>query len=401
MRVSDNQMFYRSLNGVLGLQEAVNRYNNQISSGKRLAQPSDDPVASSQILNITQRLSAFDQFDRNANLADLRLSEQETAIGSTSDTLQRVRELVLRGRNPSLSRDDRLSITAEIKQRFTELVGLGNTRNSSGEYLFSGTAVDIPAFTSDAARNVSFNGNQTVRELRVAEARTLPEGFTGAEVFMGVRNGNGTFVTDLGGANTGSGRVVNQALTDITAFAPHDFRLVFTAANTFDVVDDTAGTTVLSAQPYSDGATIGFNGLSLSVTGQPAAGDTFLVGPSRNQSVFETVNNVIQGMEVDLSTPNAQATFAANMGRALTDIDQAMQKMNDVRASIGARQNALETQRKNNEDLKLQLSTAKSKLEDVDPVQAISELARQSQILAAAQQAFVKVQSLSLFNYLR
>lgn len=400
MRTSTPLQFHQALSGVTRLQGLVQKYQLQVSSGKRLQSASDDPVAASQTLNIGERLSAITQFNRNANLVELRLSDQESAMASSVNLLQRVRELVLQGKSRSLSVDDRRFLSAEMRQRLDEAVALANTRNASGEYIFAGTAVDATPFTRNAAGDIVFNGNENVRQLSIAEGRTLGEGFSGSDVFMGVRNGNGTFVMDLPATNTGTGRLINDTIVNPAAYVPHDFRIVFTAANTFDVIDDTSATTVLTAQPYTDGTAIAFNGSSVAITGTPAIGDAFLVQPSDNQSIFATIKNIITSMETQASSPASSAQQSFDLDRGLTDLDQAMASLTANRASIGARQNTLDSQLKTNEDLTLQLKAVKSRLEDADPVEAISELARQTQVLEAAQQAFVRVQGLSLFNYL-
>lgn len=400
MRTSNPLQFHRGLDGILSLQGKVQQYQLQIATGKRLMSAADDPVAAAQTLNISERLNAIEQFTRNANLVDLRLSDQETAMSNSSTLLQRTRELILRGKSRSMTTEDRRFLAAEIRQRFDELVQLANTRNASGEYIFAGTAVDTVPFTVDASGAVVFNGNDNVRRLSISEGRSLSEGFSGAEVFMGVRNGNGTFVMDVASTNTGTGRLINDTLLNAATYVPHDFRIQFTAADTYDVIDDTTGATVLSAQTYAPDAAISFNGLSVAVTGTPAAGDAYTVTPSDNQSIFATIRNAIDAMETDPTSPalSARQTFA--LDRTLSDIDQALSRLLSVRAAVGARQNTLESQVSTNEDLTMQLKTVKSHLEDADPVEAISELARQSQALEAAQQAFVKVQSLSLFNFL-
>ena len=401
MRVTNNQIFFRSLNGVLSLQEDIQKYQLQVATGKRIQKAADDPVAAAQSLDLGERLGALKQYDRNANLATLRLSEQESSIESTQNTLQRVRELILQAKNRSMTTADRRFIAAEVGERLNEVLNLGNKRNSSNEYIFAGTAVDTVPFTTNAAGTVLFNGNQNVRELEIAEGRTIGEGMSGAAVFMAIRNGNGTFVTNLSASNTGTGRVINDNVTDITAVTTDSFRVVFTAPNTYDLINDTSGTTVQTAQTYTDGTALAFNGVSVAITGAPAVGDAFLIGPSQHQSVFATIAKARQEMSVDLVSAELSAKFSFNLDRALGDIDLAMDSLNSIRAQIGARQNALESQTTTNADVSVQLETMKSQREDVDLVEAISRLARQTQVLEAAQQAFVRVQGLSLFNFLR
>lgn len=402
MRFSSSLEFNRSLTSLLNLRGGIDRLQQQVSSGRRVQTAADDPVAASQILNISDRASAMEQFNRNANLADLRLSDQEAALATATNTLQRVRELMLSGQNGSLTASDRRYLNSEIRQRLEELIGVANSRNANGEYIFAGTQVDTRPFATETSGAVTYAGDQNVRQLRISESRTVAEGFSGFEVFQGVRNGNGTFVTNLGAVNTGSGRLVDDVVTDNAAWVPHDYRIVFTPdAQTFDVIDDTTGSQVLSGQPFAEGRAIQFNGISVAIAGAPAAGDEFSIAPSANQSVFDTVKNVIAAMDASPVTPAQQAALKFGVGRALSDLDQAMNRMTELRTAIGGRQNTIASQMSTNSDTLDQLTKVRSTLEDVDPVEAISKLSQYSQVLEAAQASFVKVQSLSLFNYLR
>ncbi|TDJ68508.1 MAG: flagellar hook-associated protein 3, partial [Proteobacteria bacterium] len=100
------------------------------------------------------------------------------------------------------------------------------------------------------------------------------------------------------------------------------------------------------------------------------------------------------------TAPADAARFHNDMDRAFADIDQALERFLEVRTSIGARLKTIETQQEVNADLKLQLQATRSKLEDIDLAEAVSLLARESNALQAAQAAFVRVQGLSLFNFL-
>jgi flagellar hook-associated protein 3 FlgL len=400
MRVSNSQIFFQSLKAISDLQASTEKYSQQISSGKRVLKPADDALAAANIRAVNERISSLSQYTRNADLVELRLSQQETVIHDVENALQRIRELVVQGKSTVLNDAQRRFIAAEIRERGEELFSLANTRNSSGEFIFAGTAVDTQPFTKDLSGAVVYDGDQVVRRMQISELRTIEEGFSGHEVFMAVRNGNGTVVTEIPAANTGTGRIVPGSVVDPSVYQAHDFRISFTGPNTFDVIDDTLGVTVLAAQPYVDGASITFNGVANLITGVPVTGDEFLIQPSENQSIFQTVNNLVQALETPLIDAEAEARFQFNTDRAFEDIDQSIDKMLEVRASIGARHNTLDSQRFSNEEFSDHLDIARSKLEDVDIVRAISMLARESNALEAAQAAFVRVQGLSLFDFM-
>lgn len=400
MRVTTNQIYTQSLNRIFDLQKSTLDLQGQVATGKRLTQPGDDPVAASTVLQIQERLQAVEQYDRNGVIAEQRLNQIDDVMNGVSNVLQRSRELLVQGRSEALGESDRRAIAAEIREQLDVLVDLGNTRNASGEYIFAGAAVTTRPFTRDALGNVSYNGDQTVRRIQVSETRQVEESFTGEAAFVAVRNGNGVFSAARNPANTGTGQVSENVVIDGSAYQPHDFRIAFTSPTTYDVIDDTSGSTLLTAQPYVDGEAINFSGVAVTVIGQPAAGDEFFARPSDNQSMFDTIRNIADTLETPFYDDAGAARFGFDMDRAFEDLDQAMEKVAELRSTTGARLNTIDAQRNNNEDAGINLETLRSNLEDVDITSAISKLAQQSTALEAAQAAFVKVQGLSLFNFL-
>ncbi|MCP5144837.1 MAG: flagellar hook-associated protein FlgL [Gammaproteobacteria bacterium] len=400
MRISNQLQYQQSLSKMLDIQAQTAKYQNQISSGKRIANPSEDPSGSTKALQLTERIEGLSQYARNASYVELRLQHQEGVISSIEDVMQRVRELTLQGKNGALSTSDRRAIAAEIRQHRETLVGLGNTQNESGEYIFSGMAVDTQPFSNSPAGNVVYSGDQTTREIEVGEFRKLRDGFSGYEVFMAIREGNGSFAVDLNPANTGSARVVSRMMTDPANFAAENYRIQFTSATTYDLYNDTTGTLVAAAQVYSEDADIAFNGLQVALQGTPAAGDEVTISPARNVPVFDMLDGVISALESDPISSADWAKFHQSTDNFLGDIDQAQENILQVRTAIGARLNGLQIQHDVNETLDIQLKRARSDIEDVDIAEAVSALVQQTTVLEAAQAAFVRVQGMNLFDLL-
>ena len=400
MRVATNQLYSQSLNRILELQARERDTTNQISGGKRITRPGDDPVAAAEVMQIRNRTNAAAQYDRNGVQAESRLTQVDDVLGGVSNMLQRVHDLVLQGRSEALGNSDRDAIAKEIREQMEVLLDLGNTRNASGEYIFAGATVGTRPFIADALGNVSYNGDQTVRELQLSETRTIAESFTGHEALFAVRNGNGTFVSGRVAGNTGTGQISDNTLIDGSSYLAHDFRLSFTSATTYDIIDDTLGSNVATAQAYVDGAAISFNGAQITVFGVPNSGDQFTVTPSLNQSMFKTLGNIAATLETGYANVAAQANFGFDLDRALEALDRSLEKVGELRSTTGARLNSVSAQRDVNDQINLNLETLRSKLEDVDLAKAITQLTQDTTALEAAQKAFVKVQSLSLFDYL-
>lgn len=366
MRVTTNQMYTQSLSRILELQRSATDAQTQIATGKRVLQPADDPVAAAAVMQIEERVAAVAQFDRNGVIAEQRLTQVDDTLNGVTNVLQRVRELVIQGRSESLAFSDRKAIAAEVREQLDVLIDLGNTRNASGEYIFAGASATTRPFTRDAAGVVSFNGDQLARRIQLSETRAVGESFSGDHAFLKVRSGNGTFATGRNPANTGTGQISDNIVTAGTAFLGHDYRIRFTSATTFDVIDDTAAATVLAAQTYVPGAAIAFDGMAVTVIGAPATGDEFTVEPSPYQSMFETLRNVAVALETPVIDDAGDAAFGFDIDRSIENLDMAMEKVAELRATTGARLNTIDAQRNINADANLNLQVTQSSLEDVD-----------------------------------
>jgi flagellar hook-associated protein 3 FlgL len=222
-------------------------------------------------------------------------------------------------------------------------------------------------------------------------ARTTPGDtpITVTETLSGYTAGDGDQATGYFGAT----------LTGDAGGASHD--TVYTPGNADAyLVLDSADNIDASGSYQADGA-ITFNGVKTSVKGEPANGDRFSVAPSTNQDIFTTVQNLIDALETPSQGTADLAAFHNAVNRVLTDIDQSQANFSGVRSGVGARLNTLDDQGNVNGAAKLQLQEALSKEQDLDYASAASRFNLQLVALQAAQQAFVKLQGLSLFNFLR
>ena len=169
---------------------------------------------------------------------------------------------------------------------------------------------------------------------------------------------------------------------------------------TYDVVNVTTATTILSAQPYVENGDIQFDGVQVVISGQPADGDSFDIVPSTNQSIFATLDNLATLLETTPDTVVGRTQRTNGLTEALGNVDQALDNFLVTRADIGARLREVDDLQSVGEDLGLQYQQTLSGLRDLDYARAISDLTRQQAILEAAQQSFLRISQLSLFNYL-
>jgi len=397
MRISTNQFHQRALDGMLTQQEALSRSQSQVASGKRIQVPSDDPIGAVHVLELQRAQSESDQFGRNTDAATARLDNEEQALGDTGTLLQRVRELVLEANNATIDNTGRQAIASELQTRVQELMDIANRRDGNSEFLFSGYSTTTQPF-SRGATNVTYAGDQGSRLIQTSATQRVADSHSGYEVFQNIRQGNGTFVTDVNAANTGNGSIDTGTVVTPGAWVPDTYTLTFTSATTWEVRN--AATTLVSSGNYASGNAIAFNGVQVSVSGAPATGDTFTIATSQKEDIFTSIDKIITALQQANDSPPSRAQTATRLGNALVQLDGDQTHLQNIRSEIGARLSLLDDAKSNQADFNVDVQTSLSKLQDVDYAEAISRMNRQFIGLQAAQQSYAKISQLSLFNFL-
>ena len=217
-RVTNNTFYERAFRDFRASQVNIAQLQAQIGSGKKLIRPSDDPSATSQVLDLNDALSRIDQYSRNATLANQRLALEDSTLGGVGNLLIRVKELAIAASNGTQTDETRGAFGAEVSQRLKELIDLANVQDANGDYLFAGFQVESEPFARSAS-GVVYNGSEGVRELQISASRTVSTGDNGADVFMRTPGGNGRFAVSADAANTGTGIVdVGSVVAPVVSF---------------------------------------------------------------------------------------------------------------------------------------------------------------------------------------
>jgi flagellar hook-associated protein 3 FlgL len=407
----------------------------QVSTGRRIVTPADDPVAAARALEVQQAQDVLTQYSTNQGNAQDALNLEEAQLNSVTDMFGRLRQLTVQAGNDPLSANDRRSIALELRSRFDELMGIANSTDGSGQYLFSGFqgsttpfSGNIDALINGTSTEVQYAGDDGQRTLQVSPTRNLAISDAGNDVFMRIKNGNGYFTTAYAAGNTGTGvadagNVTNPATWN--ALANKNYSIAFTVDNTtnppttyYDIRNNSGdslltggpgGAPLASQRVYKSGEAIVLSqaaapafdlGATVTISGDPATGDSFAIAPSTSQSLFKTLANLIGKLETAPFGAAEQAKFSADIGSALTNLGQAEENILRVTAAIGARGNELTSLTSTNADVALQYQRNLSDLQDLDWAKALSDITRKQTDLEAAQKSFVSTSKLSLFNYL-
>jgi flagellar hook-associated protein 3 FlgL len=400
MRISTAELTAQAILAIDNQSSALQKTQNQLSSGMAVQTAADNPVAASQIVQLSQQQTQLTQYGSNLQSAQTRLTLETSSLSTASTNLQSIRDLAVQAGNATLNDSNRAQIATQIQTQIQALLGTANTKDSNGEYLFAGYAAHTQPFASDSSGNVSYQGDAGNRLIQISADQSVADSDTGAAAFMNVAAGNGTFTTAANAANTGSGIIDSGSVVDSTQWVPDNYTVTFTSATNYQVTDNTSGATVVASAPYSSGTAIQFAGVQMSVTGAPAAGDSFTVAPAGNQSVFATLTQLAAALSQPADTAAAKAQLATSIGSALTNIDQSINHLSTVSAGVGARINMLTAQATTNTSTGTALTTQKSALQDVDYAAAVSTLSQQMVGLQAAEQSYAAISQLSLFKYL-
>ncbi|HAT7799306.1 TPA: flagellar hook-associated protein FlgL [Legionella pneumophila] len=411
MRISTNQIYQRGLDNLLTQQERLARLQDQQASGIRVRTPSDDPVASAQIELIKQRISNIELLQNNRQAADSALRLEEGILSNTVNSLHRLREIQIQSGNPSFSEEDRKTLAVEAQALLNQLLDYANTKDSNGSYMFSGSKSLTQPVSLNLSGQYVYNGDNTQRFQAVTTSLLVAVNDTGDNVFMRIPSGNGRFAIretvtpNTGTASVSSGSVINEA-----AFVPDNYTMTFALNSQGNLVVMVSGTLSGNVIPpsglpddaplYQEGSAISFNGMEMVVSGLPKAGDSFSISPAKNESIFSTVQRMINNLNKPYVSSVEKAATQTENNQLLAQIDSALGHILSVQSDLGARLNQLETAEKaNNDYLDISAATLK-KLREIDPVAVATELNLQLVNLQAAQLSFTRIQGLSLFNFL-
>ena len=416
MRISSKTIFDNGVGQLGTLQSAIAKTQQQLATGRRVLTPADDPIASARALEVMQSQSINTQLATNRANARSSLSQEEVALTSVTSLYQDVKELAVKAGAGSLTNKDRESIAVELEGRLQDLLGIANTADGSGGYIFSGFKDSIP-FTLNGT-GATYQGDQGERTLQIGSSRKVSISDSGSAIFENNITGNSKFQTGVDPANYdrgGTGIISPGAVTDPNALTGHQYAINFTVVpatpgvpkvTTYTVMDLTLGTPVPPAPdpadpiPYTSGKSISFDGLQFEIKGDPADLDSFTVDPSDKKSVFETMQDMLKALRVNGEGAAGQARLTNALNQANSNIDNASDNLLAVRASVGSRMKELDYLDSSGEDLNIQYATTLSNLMEVDTIQAISLFTQQQINLEAAQKSYKTLTGLSLFNFI-
>lgn len=388
-------------------QGTMSDIQQQLSSGKKLLRPSDDPVGAAQVIRLTEELAQISQYNKNGNLLKNSLEQEEAVLRNINDASNRARVLMVQAGNGILNSGDRKAISIEMGEIRDEIFDLMNSQNANGEYIFSGYQSQSPAFSYNASatgNKYSFEGDDGINEIQISNNVRLQANSNGSEVFANVLARLTSSITASAGVTSASLNVTQQSAYDLfykanyDAVTPanNDYQVTILAGNQVQIDNVGTGSTVATLG-FTSGQPFTFKGLEFNITG--GVGDTvdFQLDPPQKKSLVETLNDFYIALSDEtISDGNYQDALSD----ALVGVDNGLLAVANATSAIGGRINSASSVFESNLDLEITNKTARSNIEDVDYAEAVSELSKQETALQAAQATFAKVTGMSLFDYI-
>lgn len=223
MKISTSFLFDRATERMSTIQNKLATTQAQLAESKQILSPSDAPDQAAAIQRLKGEVQRQDSHERTLQVAMRRYTAEETALSASNDVLIRMKELGLQAANETLGPDDRKAIGVELKALRNQLLSLGNTRDDSGNYLFSGTRVNTPAFAENAYGQVLYQGDQTATRIPAGVERTVQFTRAGTDVFSRVVRDNDESVgffdaldQMIAGIDNNQTNKIQQGIADLT-----------------------------------------------------------------------------------------------------------------------------------------------------------------------------------------
>lgn len=397
MRISTAALHAQGVANILRNQSLLARTQNELALATRLVSAKDDPGAWARASSLDQHLAQLARYRDNAAVVQHRLGLEESALASAGEALNQVRQLVVQANSASASPAARRSIAQEMQSRLEELLAIANSGDGDGRYLFAGTDDAVAPFAM-AGIGATYVGNGSQRLVDIGPERSVALGDSGARVFQGLPDGNGSFSVSATATNTGTLALSRAQVLDASAWDGGSYQLSVSGGN-YEVRD--AGGALVDTGAFTSGAAIRVRGIELTLAGTPADGDSFAIAPSAPQDMFRVVQKAIALVSAMPTDAAGRAQEQTAFHQALEEMDTALDRLMEVRATVGHRLGAVDATVAQIDTLDVQAQGSLSDLRDLDYAEATARLNLQMTALQAAQQSYARVQGLTLFDFLR
>ena len=407
-RVSTANMYDSSMRNLSTRQKTLVDLQENLTSGKRVVRPSDDPVAAAQAERALTRISRIQTEQRALEVQRNAITQAETTLGDAIGLVQEMRQLMVGAGGGALKNEDRKTYANQIQSLQEQLRDVINRKDTNGIPLLGALGSALQPFTGPltGSPDYQFIGQPGQASSDSTSIAITVDGHA-ALMFDPVRDGiYGASVTQAPGSS-----LVTSAVTtsnrDVLAGAGYELQIggvTTSGGNTQVQYSLTKNGVAVPGGPFTASAvtgqpipiTITDGGVSVmnfSLQGTPVVGDK--VGLQPSPSLMSSIDSAIKG--ITNATSSTQA--AQTVSQALAHMDAGIERLSNIRGYAGELLNRADRITGDQESRSIQLEADRSRAEDLDMLKGISDFQNANVGLEAALKSYAQVQRLSLFNY--
>ncbi|QTH63794.1 flagellar hook-associated protein FlgL [Psychrosphaera ytuae] len=290
-RISTANYFSRNLSLMQDRQISLDRAQRELSTGKKIITPSDDPTGANTVIRLKKELDVSDRYLAAQDSATRFNNVAETQIESMTNTLYRTQELMTQAINGSMDGGALNAIGQEIAARSTEFIGQLNTKNAAGDYIFSGFQTNQVTYELDEFGFAIYQGDNGQRDLLIAPNSYVAANDPANSFVDNLESAYGYYQADS--AKLSTGIVTDPVEYRTPAFPATTYQVQFNAAGTgYDILDlglSGPNQLVQSVPNYVPGDDITVQGITFKTTASnpPAGGEVFNLEPQRSSEISE------------------------------------------------------------------------------------------------------------------
>jgi len=410
-RVGTANMYDSTLRDLSGRQATLVDLQEKLTAGKRVVRASDDPVGAAQAERSLTRITRIQTEQRALEVQRNAVAQAESTLGDAVGLVQEIRQLMVAAGNGGIKAEDRTTYANQINSLREQLTEVANRKDTNGMPLLGALGSALAPFLGPQSSSPSyaFAGQP-------GQAASTGNGLTstldGHSAFMFEPQRDGVYTADVSTIPNGRTLTTDAArATDLSQVTGDKYQITFTAVGagatpgtssaTYTVTNLTTNVTSApvtvpdypSDKPVSI-AVSGVPGLALSINGTPAANDTVSLQPS--DSLFGSIDAAVKGIGGAIN--NNAATQA--VGQALAAVDKGLERLHNLRGYAGELLNRADRITGDQSSRAIQLEADRSRAEDLDMVQGISDFQTAQVGYEAALKSYAQVQKLSLFNFI-
>lgn len=409
MRITNAQIFNRSLRDMSQTQNRLNTAHSQVTSLAKHKTSADAPADVAKSSYLADEVNKSSQYQKNGTQLKSTLGLEEATLTNIHTGMERGRVLTVRALNGTVSAMDRNAISVEIEELQKEIFSLVNTKNANGDHIFSGSASQKQSFVWDEnGSEYVYRGNEQDNKIQVAANVYLDSSDNGRKVFETVparliaQTSNPTL-----GVTAATVRVIDQGEYD--NFHENNFSYSNPADNVFklNVLPGIApgapetyelrdsGNNVRQSGNFVSDQKIRFNGLDITATGTGPGTVDINLTPPQNINIL----NTLEALKLSLrDTTLSKVDYQDRIADAQVGIENAKFRVMSVISSVGGRNNTIERVSESNESFKVINQEAMAILTEADLAAAMTDLTKEQNILETSYKSFNKINGLSLFN---